>query len=73
MKRHAVKQDVKPRRARYNISLGEDTRELADALAREDVRSFSSMIEWLVQHEWRRRQEDEARVRACDCEKAGSA
>ena len=55
MKRHAVKTVVRPRRVRYNISLGEDTRELAESLAREDVRSFSSMLEWLVQHEWRRR------------------
>jgi hypothetical protein len=41
---------------RHNVTLADDVRQMAEDLAAEDRRSFSNLLEWLVQQEWARRQ-----------------
>jgi hypothetical protein len=42
-------------RKRHNLTLAEDVRQMGDDMAQADRRSFSNLVEWLVQQEWARR------------------
>jgi glutamate formiminotransferase len=49
-----IKKTTPRGRYRHNISMAEETRERGEKLAAEEKRSFSNLIEALIDREWRR-------------------
>lgn len=57
-------------KVRHNITLPDEVRGKGEEMAREDLRSFSNLLEWLLEQEWRRRGKNQPKQQNLISEKA---